>query len=239
MLSLPVEDLLDTLTVPLGLAPLLPFEIIFSTVKLMYELLLSSFGYEHRSTIPAYYLLTYLDTKSIIRLIKISQNSNSLPGEAMSLLKGGFSGMFEELARKDDIEVQTLAEVVDISAGRRGGFTVRSKDNNVFSRGQTSSDNFDFVISAIDAAKFSSLIQGVDTSDVDAAMSCTIQSTWRVSNARITFNEENPKAGAISMPIVRAATNGSEGMVRGALSVVSMPMAKNGATREEYGYYGA
>jgi len=235
MLSLPVDDLLDSLTVPPELAPLLPFEIMFSTVRPMYELLLSSFGYEHRSTIPAYYLLTYIDTKSIIRLIKLSsQNSNSVPGEALSLLKGGFSGMFEELAKKDDIEVQTLSEVVDISAGRRGGFTVRSKDNNVFSRGQTSSDNFDFVISAIDAAKFSSLIQGVDTSDVDAAMSCTIKTTWRVSRARITFNEENPKAGVINMPIVTAAANDSEGKVRGALSVISMPMAKNGATQEEY-----
>ena len=202
LLSLPIDNLFDALAVPLEIAPLMPFEIMFSTVKPMYELFLSSIGYEHTSTIPAYYLLSYVDAKSLTRLVKLRENS--LPKESIYLLKGGFAGMFEELAKKDDIEVQTLAEVVDISAGRRGGFTIKSKDNNVFSRGRMSSDTFDFDISAIDAAKFSSLLQGVDTSDVDATMSCTIQSTWRVSNARITFNEENLKSGSIRMPIVSA-----------------------------------
>merc|ERR1711862_974154 len=124
--------------------------------------------------------------------------------ESLSLLKSGVANMIEKLAKKDDIDVETLAEVVDISVRTSGGFTVTSKDNNVFSRGRTSSDNFDFVISAIDAAQFSSLIQGADTSDVDAAMNCTTHSTWRVSNVRITYKEENPSSGAVNMPIISA-----------------------------------
>ena len=79
------------------------------------------------------------------------------------------------------------------------------------------------------------MLQGVDTSDVDATMSYKIQSTWCVINAMIKFKEDNQKSCVISMPIFSAATNGSKGMVQGGLSIFSMPVDKNGATREEYG----
>jgi len=231
-LSISSALLFDVMVVPPQLEPLMPFEIMFSTIKPLYDLMLSSTGYGHSTVIPAYYLFNMLDPQSVIRLLNPDKGSE--PGDTVSMLKNGFANVLEKLVEKDDIVVETLAEVVDISVGRGGGFTIESKANNVFSRGKTSSDNFDFVISAIDAAQFSSLIQGADTSDIDDAMSCTTYSTWRVSNARITYKEENPTKGVINMPVISAAPNDVDGKVRGALQVVSMPMAKNGATAAEY-----
>jgi hypothetical protein len=255
ILSLTVDQFLDQPLNPLVAAGVAAqtalqtggFELQLSNLKFMrplFDLYLSTQGYGTRATTPMYYG-AYWVSSNFIDLVLRRISGVPIPVEKdFALLQSGVAAVFEELIELSDLDVRVGSEVKSIRK-LRGGSARFLKDRFMIRYRQTQNRRgrklrwarnrryvADFVISAIPVHRFTPLLVNVDSTAIDAAVSCSVNSRWRVTEALVS-QPAIPSSTLYSMEQINMSPL-SGNVVQGPVAVMAQADVKAGSDASDY-----
>lgn len=255
ILSLTVDQFLDAPLNPLVAAGVAAqtalqtggFELQLPNLKFMkplFDLYVSTQGYGTRATTPMYYG-AYWVSSNFIDLVLRRISGVPIPVEKdFALLQSGIAAVFEELVELSDLDVRVGSEVKSIRK-LRGGFAGFLKDRFMIRYRQTHNRRgrklrwartrryvADFVISAIPVHRFTPLLKNVDSTAIDAAVSCSVNSRWRVTEA-VVSQPGIPSSTLYSMEQINMSPL-TNNVVKGPVALMAQSGVKAGNDAEDY-----